>query len=164
MLIDLRQCNCIEVTLIYLINFVIRKVQAKACALTEVSFDSWHNHKLGCSVGVLSFDFGNTARKLDNRPFPSSLVPLLQSESKRETIHMKMKLHAELIFRGQVSHFHSFLNRGTIELGNGRFRRHQSQEWDTPGISFKVIVCTHTELPHYNLRSFLPSLPTSHPY
>ena len=40
-----------------------------------------------------------------NRPFPSSLVPLFQSESKYETflmkmtlICMKMKLHAELIF------------------------------------------------------------------
>ena len=40
-----------------------------------------------------------------NRPFPSSLVPLFQSESKCETIlmkmiliWMKMKLHAELIF------------------------------------------------------------------
>ena len=40
-----------------------------------------------------------------NRPFPSSLVPLFQSESKCETILMKMtlickkmKLHAELIF------------------------------------------------------------------
>ena len=40
-----------------------------------------------------------------NRPFPSSLVPLFQSESKWETILMKMnlicmkmKLHAELIF------------------------------------------------------------------
>ena len=40
-----------------------------------------------------------------NRPFPSSLVPLFQSESKGETILMKvtlicmkMKLHTELIF------------------------------------------------------------------
>ena len=40
-----------------------------------------------------------------NRPFPSSLVPLFQNESKCETILMKMtsicmkmKLHAELIF------------------------------------------------------------------
>ena len=40
-----------------------------------------------------------------NRPFPSSLVPLFQSEFKYETIVMKMtlicmktKLHAELIF------------------------------------------------------------------
>ena len=40
-----------------------------------------------------------------NRPFPSSLAPLFQSESKCETILMKMtlicmkmKLHAELIF------------------------------------------------------------------
>ena len=42
---------------------------------------------------------------LCNRPFPSSLVPLFQSQSKCETILMKMTLicmkmemHAELIF------------------------------------------------------------------
>ena len=50
-----------------------------------------------------------------NRPFPSSLVPLFQSESKCETILMKMtlicmkmKLHAELIFISKVSHLDSF--------------------------------------------------------
>ena len=44
-------------------------------------------------------------RTLSNIPFPSSLVPLFQSESKCETILMKMtlicmkmKLRAELIF------------------------------------------------------------------
>ena len=43
--------------------------------------------------------------QLASRPFPIFLVPLFQSESKRETIHMKvtliytkMKLHAEFIF------------------------------------------------------------------
>ena len=61
-----------------------------------------------------------------NRPFPSSLVPLFQSESKCKTILMKMtlsymkkKLHAELIFIWKASHFDSFWNRGTRELGNG---------------------------------------------
>ena len=60
------------------------------------------------------------------RPFPSSLVPLFQSESKCETIVMKMtlicmrmNLHAELIFIWKVSHLDSFWNRGTRELGNG---------------------------------------------
>ena len=55
-----------------------------------------------------------------NRPFPSSLVPLFQSESKYETILIKMtficekmKLRAELIFIDSV------WNRGTRELGNG---------------------------------------------
>ena len=50
-----------------------------------------------------------------NRPFPSSLVPLFQSESKCETILMKMtficlkmKLGAELIFISKVSHLDSF--------------------------------------------------------
>ena len=63
-----------------------------------------------------------------NRPFPSSLVPLFQSESKCETvlmkmslICMKMKLHAELIFVRMVSHLDSLWNRGTRELGNGLF-------------------------------------------
>ena len=52
-------------------------------------------------------------------------MPLFQSESKCETIVMKMtlicmkvKLHAELIFIWKVSHLDSFWNRGTIELGN----------------------------------------------
>ena len=50
-----------------------------------------------------------------NRPFPSSLVPLFQSESKCETILMKMTLictkmnpHAELIFIWKVLHLDSF--------------------------------------------------------
>ena len=61
-------------------------------------------------------------------PFPSSLVPLFQSESKCETILMKMaliceriKLHAELIFIWKVLLLDSFWNRGTRELGNGLF-------------------------------------------
>ena len=67
-------------------------------------------------------------RYLLNRPFPSSLVPLFQSESKCETILMKMtsicmkmKLRAELIFIWKVSHLDSFWNRDTRELGNGLF-------------------------------------------
>ena len=67
-----------------------------------------------------------------NRPFPSSLVPLFQSESKYKTILMKMtlicmriKLHAELIFIWKVSHLDSFWNRGTRELGNGLLRTWQ---------------------------------------
>ena len=53
--------------------------------------------------------------RTSNRPFPSSLVPLFQSESKCETILMKMSLicmkmkqHAELIFIRMVSHLDSF--------------------------------------------------------
>ena len=67
-------------------------------------------------------------RLIVNRPFPSSLVPLFQSESKYKTILMKMtlicmkmKMQAELIFIRMVSHLDSFWNRGTIELGNGPF-------------------------------------------
>ena len=65
---------------------------------------------------------------LFNGPFPSSLVPLFQSESMWETllmkmtlIWMKMKLHAELIFIRNVLHLDSFWHRGTRELGNGLF-------------------------------------------
>ena len=61
-----------------------------------------------------------------NRTFPHSLVPLFQSESKWETILMKMflicmkmNLHAKLIFIWKVSHLDSFWNRGIRELGNG---------------------------------------------
>ena len=50
-----------------------------------------------------------------NKPFPSSLVPLFQSESKCKTILMKMilicmkmKLHAELIFIRKVSQLDLF--------------------------------------------------------
>ena len=64
-----------------------------------------------------------------NRPFPSSLVPLFQSESTCETILMKitlicmkMKLRAELIFIWKVSHLDSFWDRGTRELRSGLFK------------------------------------------
>ena len=61
-----------------------------------------------------------------NRPFPSSLVPLFQSESKCETFHMKMSsarsfffMQIKVIFIRMVSHLDSLWNRGTRELGNG---------------------------------------------
>ena len=54
---------------------------------------------------ILNNDSVKDLVKNYNRPIPSSLVPLFQSESKCETIVMKMtlicirmKLHAELIF------------------------------------------------------------------
>ena len=50
-----------------------------------------------------------------NRPFPSSLVPLLQNESKCETFHMKMSsacsfifMQIKVIFIRMVSHLDSF--------------------------------------------------------
>ena len=59
----------------------------------------------GCYQPRPSASVDNTLLDLQNRPFPSSLVPLFQSESKCATIFMKMtlicmrmKLHAELIF------------------------------------------------------------------
>ena len=69
---------------------------------------------------------GQFINRKRNRPFPSSLVPLFQNESKCETILMKMtlictkmKLHAELILIWKASHLDSFWNRGTRELRNG---------------------------------------------
>ena len=57
----------------------------------------------------------STTEKLLNGRFPSSLEPPFQSESKCDTILMKitlicmkMKLHAELIFRRMISHLDSF--------------------------------------------------------
>ena len=61
-----------------------------------------------------------------NRPFPRSLVPLFQNESKCETFHMKMSsacsfilMQIKAIFIRMVSHLDSLWNRGTRELGNG---------------------------------------------
>ena len=65
---------------------------------------------LRCSPRV-SKNILSVLSQYDNRPFPSSLVPLFQSESKCETILMKMtlicmkiKLHAELIFISMKSY------------------------------------------------------------
>ena len=61
-----------------------------------------------------------------NRQFPSSPVPLFQSESKCETFHMKMSstrrfffMQIKVIFIRMVSHLDSLWSRGTRELGNG---------------------------------------------
>ena len=61
-----------------------------------------------------------------NWPFPSSLLPPCQNESKCETIHMTMRsayrfifMQIKLIFIWIDSHLDSFWNRGTRELGNG---------------------------------------------
>ena len=65
---------------------------------------------------------------LRNRPFPSSLVPLFQNESKCESFHMKMSsacsfifMHIEVIFIRMVSHLDSLWNTGARELGNSLF-------------------------------------------
>ena len=64
----------------------------------------------------------------NNRPFPSCLLPLFQTESKCEIFHMKMSmicirmdLWVKLIFTWKVSHLDSFWNRGKRQLGNGLF-------------------------------------------
>ena len=98
----------------------------------NLSFENlmWHIFLL-ISTNYLMFQFVPECSMFQflltpNRPFPSSLVPLCQKESKRKTflmkmtlICMKMKLHSELIFIWKVSHIASFWNRGTRELGNG---------------------------------------------
>ena len=63
-----------------------------------------------------------------NRPFPSSLVPLFQTESKCETFLMKMSsacsfifMQIKVIFIRMVSHLDSLCNRGIRDLGNGLF-------------------------------------------
>ena len=72
---------------------------------------------------------GNIPGKFShNRPFPSSLVPLFQSESKCETFHMKMSsacsfffMQIKVIFIRMVLHLDSLWNRGTRPIGNGLF-------------------------------------------
>ena len=80
-----------------------------------------------------SINLVNAPLQLDaNRPFPSSLVPLFQNESKCETFHMKMSsarsfifMQIKVIFKRMVSHLDSLWNRGTRKLGNGLFARKQ---------------------------------------
>ena len=66
--------------------------------------------------------------RTQNRPFPSSLVPLFQNESKCETFHMQISfarsfifMQIKVIFIRIVSHLDWLWNRGTRELGNGLF-------------------------------------------
>ena len=64
--------------------------------------------------------------RVTNRPFPRSLVPLFQNESKCETFHMKMSsacsfifMQIKVIFIRVVSHLDLLWNSGTSELGSG---------------------------------------------
>ena len=73
--------------------------------------------------------------RANNRPFPSSLVPLFQSKSKCKTFHMKMSstrsfffMQIKVIFIRMVSHLDSPWNRGTRELGNGLLSQCFSQK------------------------------------
>ena len=87
------------------------------------------------AVGVCGKDwssYGKTGREevlRTNRPFPSSLDRLFQSESKCETILMKMicicmkmKLHTELIYMKGFA----LWNRGTRELAEMAYYRRTS--------------------------------------
>ena len=69
-----------------------------------------------------------------NGPFPSSLLPMFENESKCETFHMKISfacsfifMQIKVIFIRIVSHLDSLGNRGTRELGNGLFSLDRSQ-------------------------------------
>ena len=80
----------------------------------------------------------------NNRPVPSSLVPLFQNESKCKTFHMKMSsacrfiaIQIKVIFIRMVSHLDSLWNRGTREIGN-------SLLWLTDWPS-EWIVCSPTD-------------------
>ena len=73
-------------------------------------------------------------RAVRNRPFPSSLLPLFQNESKCETFHMKMsfthksiRMQIILIFIWKISHLDSVWNRGRRQLGNGLFNPLEEQ-------------------------------------
>ena len=59
------------------------------------------------AAGNLNLSVQNVHSRTNcNRPFPSSLLPLFQNESKCETIHMKMKLHLQVHFHANQIHFH----------------------------------------------------------
>ena len=61
---------------------------------------------------------------LDNRPFPSSLVPLFQSESKCETILMKMTdLHENETACRTYFHMKGFAHRLVLKQRHKRTRK-----------------------------------------
>ena len=71
---------------------------------------------------------GSSPKLGANRPFPSSLLPLLQNKSKSETFHMQMSsscsfifMKIKVIFIRMFSHLDSLWSRGTREIGNGLF-------------------------------------------
>ena len=91
------------------------------CAYSQEYFTTIVHAKPG---GQTECIMGNW--KIENRPFPSSLLPLFQTESKCETFHMKMSsarsfffMEIKVIFIRMVSHLNSLWNRGTRELGDG---------------------------------------------
>ena len=97
-----------------------------------IAHPRWRRIVIGCSK------YANIALQSRitvhiNRPFPSCVLPLFQTESKCEIFHMKMSmicirmdLWVKFIFIWKVSHLDSFWNRGKTQLGNGllplRFR------------------------------------------
>ena len=67
-----------------------------------------------------------------NRPFPSSLVPLFQSESKCETFQMKMSSSCmQFHFHANQSHFHKngFALRLALKQRHKRTRKWPIKDW-----------------------------------
>ena len=67
-------------------------------------------------------------------PCQCSLVPLFQNESKRETIHMKMKLQTELIFISKVR----FALRLVLKK-----RHKRTQEWPIDATNYHNLIIQH---------------------
>ena len=88
--------------------------------------DPFHGHFNCLQLWASFLSEQKTLKAANNRPFPSSLVPLFHNESKCETFHMIMSsacsfifMQIKVIFIKMVSHLDSLWNRGTRELGNG---------------------------------------------
>ena len=104
-----------------------KKKKGKQAYLADNSSPWCFTHKNTKRKYSLTLDnFSLYSKQLvPNRPFPSSLVPLFQKESKCETIHMKMSSACSFIFMQikvifiMVSQLDSLWNRGTREVGNG---------------------------------------------
>ena len=62
----------------------------------------------------------------NNRPFPSSLVPLFQNESKCETFHTKMSSACSFLFYANQRHFHK--NGFTLRLALKQ-RHKRTRKW-----------------------------------
>ena len=78
-----------------------------------------------------------------NRPFPSCLKPLFQSEANCEAFDMKMVfilMQTKLIFTTKVWHFWPRFESEFLELGNGLFHCHRLK------YSFVSILCKHVSL------------------
>ena len=106
-------------------NFLRLFKTHKTCFTTRASFA--HYLRLSSKRTTWKTESSNFNQfHNNNKPFPSSLVPLFQNEAKCITFHMKMSsacsfifMQIKVIFIRMVSHLDSLWNRSTRELGNG---------------------------------------------